>query len=200
MYCSPSANTSKCSLYHPKVSSTHLNAPRWALSRLRISQLRMLVVGEYFVYSNFPWKSGSERDNKLYCQCWQEMNVWFKFRGKWKQKDRLITLFAKLKASNQLFKKPKTREIFHCTNVQFCCCSSRQVVMSFSTSPHPCLHGDILSQPIGASLSEPHTSVTSLHPCVCMFACLLGPTTYHKSLPALILHGLRHTLNSKTTR
>ena len=25
---------------------------------------------------------------------------------------------------------------------------------------------------IGASLSEHHTSVTSLHPCVCMFACL----------------------------
>jgi len=29
---------------------------------------------------------------------------------------------------------------------------------------------------------------------------LLGPTTYRKSLPALILRGLRHTLNSKTTR
>jgi len=27
---------------------------------------------------------------------------------------------------------------------------------------------------IGASLSEPHTSVTSLHTCVCMFACLLA--------------------------
>jgi len=27
---------------------------------------------------------------------------------------------------------------------------------------------------IGASLSEPHTSVTSLHLCVCMFACLLA--------------------------
>ena len=25
---------------------------------------------------------------------------------------------------------------------------------------------------IGASLSESHTSVTSLHSCVCMFACL----------------------------
>jgi len=32
---------------------------------------------------------------------------------------------------------------------------------------------------IGASLNEPHTSVTSLHTCVCMFALiLLGPTTY----------------------
>ena len=27
---------------------------------------------------------------------------------------------------------------------------------------------------VGASLSEPHTSVTSLCPCVCMFACLLA--------------------------
>ena len=27
---------------------------------------------------------------------------------------------------------------------------------------------------IGASLSEPHTSVTSLHTCVCMLACLLA--------------------------
>ena len=56
---------------------------------------------------------------------------------------------------------------------------------------------------IGASLSEPHTSVTSLHPCVCMFvcllACLLGPTTYRKSLLALILRGLHHTLYSKTS-
>jgi len=44
-----------------------------------------------------------------------------------------------------------------------------------------------------ASLSEPHISLTSLHPCVCMFACLLAcllvPTTYRKSLPALILRG-----------
>jgi len=30
---------------------------------------------------------------------------------------------------------------------------------------------------IGASLSEPHTSMTSLHPCVCMFACLDRPLT-----------------------
>ena len=33
---------------------------------------------------------------------------------------------------------------------------------------------------IGASLSEPHTSVTSLCKCVCIYACLLGPTTYRK--------------------
>ena len=33
---------------------------------------------------------------------------------------------------------------------------------------------------VGASLSEPHTSVTSLRTCVYMFACLLGPTTYRK--------------------
>ena len=30
---------------------------------------------------------------------------------------------------------------------------------------------------IGASLSESHTSVTSLHPWVCMFACLDRPLT-----------------------
>jgi len=33
---------------------------------------------------------------------------------------------------------------------------------------------------IGMSLSEPHASKTSLRPCVCMFACLLGLTTYQK--------------------
>ena len=31
---------------------------------------------------------------------------------------------------------------------------------------------------IGASLSEPHTSVTALSTCV--YLCLLGPTTYRK--------------------
>ena len=31
---------------------------------------------------------------------------------------------------------------------------------------------------IGASLSEPYTSVTSLHTCVCMFACLLAWTDH----------------------
>ena len=30
---------------------------------------------------------------------------------------------------------------------------------------------------IGVSLSEPHTSVTSLPPCVCMFVCLDRPLT-----------------------
>ena len=53
---------------------------------------------------------------------------------------------------------------------------------------------------VGVSLSESHTSVTSLHLCVCVFACLLGPTTYRKSLPALDLRGLCHTFNSKTTQ
>ena len=33
---------------------------------------------------------------------------------------------------------------------------------------------------IGVSLGEPHTSVTALRTCMCMFACLLGPTTYRK--------------------
>jgi len=50
---------------------------------------------------------------------------------------------------------------------------------------------------IWASLSEPHTGVTSLHMCMCMPACLLGPTNYRKSLPALILHILRNALIQK---
>ena len=33
---------------------------------------------------------------------------------------------------------------------------------------------------IGATLDEPHTSVTSLRTCVCIYACLLGSTTYRK--------------------
>ena len=41
-------------------------------------------------------------------------------------------------------------------------------------------HLNIFWYIIGASLSEPHTSVTLLHTCVCMLACLLGPTTYRK--------------------
>ena len=32
----------------------------------------------------------------------------------------------------------------------------------------------------GASLSEPHTSMTALRKRVCMLVCLFGPTTYHK--------------------
>ena len=32
----------------------------------------------------------------------------------------------------------------------------------------------------GASLSEPHTSVPALRMRVCIYACLLGPTTYRK--------------------
>ena len=39
---------------------------------------------------------------------------------------------------------------------------------------------------IGANLSKPQTGVTSLHPCMCMFACLLGPTTYSKFLPLYV--------------
>ena len=49
---------------------------------------------------------------------------------------------------------------------------------------------------IGASLSEPHTSVTSLCLYVYMFA-LLGPTTYLKSLPALNLLVLHHAVIQK---
>ena len=50
---------------------------------------------------------------------------------------------------------------------------------------------------IGASLSKPHTSVTSLHPCLCMLVCMLGPTAYSESLPALILCVLRYSLIQK---
>ena len=57
---------------------------------------------------------------------------------------------------------------------------------------------------VGESLSEPHTSMilwTCACVCLpCLLACLLGLITYLKSLPALILRGLCHTLNSKTTR
>ena len=44
--------------------------------------------------------------------------------------------------------------------------------------------GEKIDQIIGASLSEPHTSVTALHTHVCMlvgwFVCWFGPTTYRK--------------------
>ena len=33
---------------------------------------------------------------------------------------------------------------------------------------------------VGASLSEPHTSVTALHTRVCIYTCTLGPTIYQK--------------------
>ena len=63
------------------------------------------------------------------------------------------------------------------------CPQSILVTPSFSSShiTHTlCFHSKIL---IGASLSKPHTSLTSLHLCVCV----LGPTTYHTSLLALCL-------------
>ena len=51
---------------------------------------------------------------------------------------------------------------------------------------------------IGVSLNKPHTIVTSLHTCMCMFALiLLGPTTYRKSLLTLILCILHHALIKK---
>jgi len=53
-------------------------------------------------------------------------------------------------------------------------------------------HSKIL---IGASLSKPHTSMTSLHLCVCM----PGPTTYHTSLLALCLFCVI-CINSKMAR
>ena len=36
------------------------------------------------------------------------------------------------------------------------------------------------TQIIGVSLSKPHTSVTALSTCVCIYLCLFGPTTYRK--------------------
>ena len=39
---------------------------------------------------------------------------------------------------------------------------------------------EYISHFIGASLSEPHTSVTALRTHVCIYACLLGLTTYSK--------------------
>ena len=44
--------------------------------------------------------------------------------------------------------------------------------------------GEVEQKLIGASLSEPYTSVTALWKCVCIYACtfvrLFGPTTYRK--------------------
>jgi len=53
---------------------------------------------------------------------------------------------------------------------------------------------------VGASLSDPNTSVTSLRLCVCMFACLLGPTTYCKSLPGSYFACFASCINSKRAR
>ena len=43
---------------------------------------------------------------------------------------------------------------------------------------------EVLKMCVGASLSEPHTNVTALHTCVCIYQtiylCLFGPTTYRK--------------------
>ena len=41
------------------------------------------------------------------------------------------------------------------------------------------LNGQLTNSIIGASLSEPHTSMTALHG-LCVFIHLLGPTTYNK--------------------
>ena len=37
-----------------------------------------------------------------------------------------------------------------------------------------CVYVHVANIPIGASLSKPHTSVTALHTCVCMYVCLLA--------------------------
>jgi len=50
---------------------------------------------------------------------------------------------------------------------------------------------------IGASLSEPHTSETSLHPCVCKFVCLNRPLTVSHFKLLFCAFCVMH--NSKTT-
>ena len=50
---------------------------------------------------------------------------------------------------------------------------------------------------IGASLSEPHTSVTALSTCVYIWLAMLGPTIYHKlqisAFEILIFHDVHTT-------
>ena len=50
---------------------------------------------------------------------------------------------------------------------------------------------------IGAGLSEPHTSVTALSTCVCIWLAMLGPTTYRKlqisAYEILIFHDVHAT-------
>ena len=58
---------------------------------------------------------------------------------------------------------------------------------------HPIYLSAFVAIVIGASLSDPHASVSSLHTCVCMFACLLGPTTYRELNECLqIFHEDQH--------
>jgi len=61
-----SYSTSKCLLYPPNVSSTRLNTPWWASSRLSISQLHVPSSLSIY-YGTCPWKSG-QQDNKLHHQ------------------------------------------------------------------------------------------------------------------------------------
>ena len=50
---------------------------------------------------------------------------------------------------------------------------------------------------IGASLSEPHTSVTSLRACVCMLVCLLAWTDHIPEILNIRFHLHVHNSNSK---
>ena len=53
---------------------------------------------------------------------------------------------------------------------------------------------------IGASLSEPHTSVTSLRACVCMLVCLLAWTDHIPEILNMRFHLHVHNSNSNSKR
>ena len=50
----------------------------------------------------------------------------------------------------------------------------QQLHLIHTFCPRLCMAGEmVLAHIIGASVSEPHTSVTALRTCICMLACLL---------------------------
>ena len=57
---------------------------------------------------------------------------------------------------------------------------------------HPIHLSAFVAMVIGASLSEPHTSVSSMHTCVCMFACLDQPLIVNYMSAFKILHEDQH--------
>ena len=63
--------------------------------------------------------------------------------------------------------------------------SLRNVFLGNFLAAQKCNLHEYLPPIIGASLSKPHTNVTALQKCVCIYACtfvcLFGPTTYRKS-------------------
>ena len=71
---------------------------------------------------------------------------------------------------------------FHC--VGFFSSSDQQSTLEYGSFLHQELllvqENYLCELLIGASLSEPHTSMTAMRKCVCIYACLFGPTTYCK--------------------